>query len=151
VPGGADNILYGGGWWNLAEDEALLIECDPPSARYWSRQLSASPWFESLDFANRVNSLTGHQIALDPDGRFRVVISQRDPGIQNWLDTEGRRDGLITYRWVFSSNAPVPRSRVVELAELWAHLPAGTRRFDAAARRDQIARRQAAVARRFRT
>jgi hypothetical protein len=150
-PGGAGDVLYGGGWWNLAEDEALLIECEAPAARYWSIQLYSNPWFESLDFANRVNSLTGHQLHLDDDGRFRVVVAQRDPGVQNWLDTEGRREGLITYRWVFSSTAPVPSARLVKLAELPGLLPADTPRFDPADRRAQVARRQAAVARRFRT
>jgi hypothetical protein len=150
-PGGAGDVMYGGGWWNLGEDEALLIECEPPDARYWSIQLYSTPWFESLDFANRVNSLTGHQLRIDDDGRFRVVIAHRDPGVQNWLDTEGRREGLVTYRWVFSRTKPAPVSRVVKLAELRAQLPASAPDFGAADRRSQIARRQAAVARRFRT
>lgn len=150
-PGGAPDILYGGGWWNLADDEALLVECEPPAARYWSIQLYAYPWFESLDFANRVSSLTGHQIHVDDDGRFRVVISARDPGVQNWLDTEGRREGLVTYRWVFSDSRPAPVSRVLKLSELGGQLPASTPRFTPADRRAQVARRRAAVARRFRT
>ena len=150
-PGGAGDIHYGGGWWNLAEDEALLVECEPPDARYWSIQLYSFPWFESLDFANRVNSLTGHQIHVDDDGRFRIVISERDPGVHNWLDTEGRSAGLVTYRWVFSRTKPAPTSRVVKLAALREQLPATTPAFGAAERREQIARRRAAVARRFRT
>jgi hypothetical protein len=150
-PGGAGDIHYGGGWWKLAEDEALLVECEPPDARYWSIQLYSFPWFESLDLSNRVSSLTGHQIRLDDDGRFRVVISQRDPGVQNWLDTEGRRAGLVTYRWVFSRTKPAPVSRVVKLTELREQLPETTPAFGPTDRREQIARRRAAVARRFRT
>jgi hypothetical protein len=149
--GGAGDILYGGGWWNLAEDEALLIECEPPHARYWSIQLYSFPWFESLDFANRVSSLTGHQIHVDDDGRFRIAIAQRDPGIPNWLDTEGRQEGLVTYRWVFTRTAPAPSARVLKLAELRAQLPASTPAFGEAERRAQVAKRQAAVVRRFRT
>ena len=149
--GGAADILYGGGWWNLAEDEALVIECEAPRASYWSIQLYAFPWFESLDFANRVSSLTGHQIHVDDDGRFRVVVAPRDPGVQNWLDTEGRRDGLITYRWVFTQTSPAPSTRVVKRAELRAALPANTPVFGEAERRAQVAARQRAVARRFRT
>jgi hypothetical protein len=150
-PGGAGDIHYGGGWWNLAPDEALLVECEPPDARYWSIQLYSYPWFESLDFANRVSSLTGHQLHVDDDGRFRVVISERDPGVQNWLDTEGRSAGLVTYRWVFSRTKPAPTSRVVKLAALREHLPATTPAFGLEERREQVARRRAAVARRFRT
>jgi hypothetical protein len=150
-PGGAGDVMYGGGWWNLGEDEALLVECEAPDARYWSIQLYSYPWFESLDFANRVNSLTGHQLHVDDRGRFHVAIAHRDPGIQNWLDTEGRREGLVTYRWVFSRTKPAPVSRVVKLSELRTHLPDSTPSFGPVERQAQIARRQAAVARRFRT
>ncbi len=80
-----------------------------------------------------------------------MVVAHQDPGVHNWLDTEGRREGLVTYRWVFSSSAPAPKSRVVKLAELRAQLPASTPWLDAGARRAQIRGRQAAVARRFRT
>jgi len=149
-PGGAGDVLYGGGYYDLGEGQALLIESEPPDARYYSIQLYTPGWFESLDFANRLTSYTGHQLHLDEDGRFRVVIAHQDPGTPNWLDTEGRPDCLITYRWVFSRTAPTPTAKVVPLAELRAHLPASTPRVTAEERRGQIARRQAAVARRFR-
>jgi hypothetical protein len=150
VPGGAADILYGAGWWKLAPDEALLVECAAPAARYWSFLLYSSPWFESLDIANRSASLSGEQMQIDEDGRFRFAVASVDPGIPNWLDTEGRPEGLVSYRYVWSSDAPVPSSRVVKVASIREHLPAFTRAFDAAARRDQIVRRRRAIARRFR-
>jgi hypothetical protein len=150
VPGGAADILYGAGWWKLAPGEALLVECEAPVARYWSFQLYSAPWFESLDIANRSCSLSGDQMQIDEDGRFRFVVAASDPGIPNWLDTEGRPDGLVSYRYVWSENAPVPSSEVVKLASLREHLPDFTPGFDEAARRDQIARRRAAITRRFR-
>jgi hypothetical protein len=150
VPGGAADILYGGGGWSLAPHEAMLIEGVAPAARYWSFQLYSVPWFESLDIANRSTSLSGEQMQIDDDGRFRIAVASLDPGIPNWLDTEGRPEGLISYRYVWSSDAPVPATRVVRVASLREHLPAFTPRCDAALRRDQIARRRRAIARRFR-
>ena len=50
-PGGAGDILYGGGIWQLGEDEALLVDCEVPEASYWSIQLYTLGWFESLDVA----------------------------------------------------------------------------------------------------
>ncbi|MGH9025778.1 MAG: hypothetical protein ACRDWD_06650, partial [Acidimicrobiia bacterium] len=50
-------------------------------------------WFESLDIANRVVNLNGHQMHVDDDGKWRVVVAHYDPGVPNWLDTEGRRSG----------------------------------------------------------
>jgi hypothetical protein len=150
VPGGAADILYGGGWWNLADDECLLIESEPPRARYWSFQLYSAPWFESLDIANRLVSLNDEQMLVDSDGRFRLVVGARDPGVANWLDTEGRGAGMISYRYVWSENAPVPRTVKIPIAELRSHLSPRTEQFDAGQRRAQIAARRAAVARRFR-
>jgi hypothetical protein len=148
--GGAHNILYGGGWWDLAPDEALLVTCDAPDANYWSFQGYNAGWFESLDFANRTTSLNGHQIRVDDDGRFRLAIAHRDPGIENWLDTAGYRAGMVTYRWVLTTTEPAPECEVVPVAEVGARLAATTPGFTPAERRAQIHRRQVAVARRFR-
>jgi hypothetical protein len=149
--GGAHNILYGGGWWDLAPHEALLVTCDAPAANYWSFQGYNAGWFESLDFANRTTSLNGHQIRVDDDGRFRLVIAHGDPGIENWLDTAGHRAGMVTYRWVLTTNEPAPASEVVPLAEVAARVAETTPAFTAAERRAQVHRRQIAVAHRFRT
>jgi hypothetical protein len=148
--GGAREILYGGGWWQLAPEEALLIECELPDARYWSIQLYSFGWFESLDVARRTTSLSGHQIEADDDGAFRVVVAHDDPGVWNWLDTEGRSEGVISYRWVWSRTAPTPRATVVPATELRSRLPGSVRRVTPEERRAQLARREAAIARRFR-
>ena len=150
VPGGAADILYGGGWWNLGAGECLLIECEAPLARYWSFQLYSAPWFESLDIANRLVSLNCEQMQIDADGRFRLVVSASDPGIPNWLDTENRAAGMISYRYVWSHDAPVPITRKIARGDLRTHLSPLTPRCDEQARRTQIAQRRAAVARRFR-
>lgn len=148
--GGAHNILYGGGWWDLAPDQALLVTCDAPDANYWSFQGYNAGWFESLDFANRTTSLNGHQIRVDADGRFRLAIAHTDPGIENWLDTAGYRAGMVTYRWVLTTTEPAPECEVVPLAEVTDRVAGTTPRFTEAERREQIHRRQIAVARRFR-
>jgi hypothetical protein len=148
--GGAHNILYGGGWWDLAPDEALLITCDAPAANYWSFQGYTAGWFESLDFANRTTSLNGHQIRVDEDGKFRLAIAHADPGIENWLDTAGHPAGMVTYRWVLTTTEPAPDAAVVPLADVASRVADSTPAFGAEQRRAQIHRRQIAVAKRFR-
>ncbi|MBX3025020.1 DUF1214 domain-containing protein [bacterium] len=150
VPGGAADILYGAGAWHLADDEALVIRCTPPRARYWSIQLYSPHWFESLDIANRSNSFTGHTAHVDEDGDVRFVLAAHDPGSPNWLDTEGRPFGLVSYRWVWTETAPVPVAARLPLAAVATHLPAAHPRLDARARVEQIRRRRAALTRRFR-
>ena len=143
--GGADDIWYGNDAYRLAPDEVLLVEFDPPDARYWHIQL-VDLWFETLDYANRQTSLNGHQLVRDADGRVRVVIAHRDPGVPNWLDTAGHAEGLIQYRYVWTKNAPEPRARLLPWSALGEALPAGTPRVTPEARRRQIAARQAHVA-----
>lgn len=150
VSGGAADILYGAGSWQLADDEALVIRCTPPRARYWSIQLYSPHWFESLDVANRSNSFTGHTAHVDADGDVRFVVAARDPGSPNWLDSEGRPTGLVSYRWVWTETTPVPVATRVPLARLVEHLPPSHPRLDAAARVEQIRRRRAAITARFR-
>ena len=84
-------------------------------------------------------------------GAADIVVAAEDPGVQNWLDTEGRATGMVSYRWVFTDDAPSPTSTVVPVAELRDHLPADTPAFGPADRRAQVEARQAAIASRFRT
>ena len=120
------------GSWELGEDEALVIEVTPPEALYWSVSLG-NHWWETIDYANRQSSLNGHQASLDDDGVFRAVVSHTDPGVANWLDTAGNRQGPMIFRWVRAQGAPVPTTRVVSVAKIDAALPAHTalRRPDA--------------------
>jgi hypothetical protein len=53
---------------------------------------------------------------------FRAVISQRDPGIANWLDTTGATQGCITYRWNQADSNPVPTLELVAFDDLAARL-----------------------------
>jgi hypothetical protein len=144
--GGSDRIRYGAGWWELTDDDALVVEFAEPDADYWSFQLYSTPWFESLDVRNRVNSLTGESAAVDADGVVRIVVGGRDPGRANWLDTEGRPAGMISYRFVGCDAPPAPTVRPFDPTGVDA---AGTP-FDADARRAQIAARRRGIARRFR-
>jgi hypothetical protein len=139
---------FGIGYWALRGDQALIVEVKPPRAKYWSLHLG-NFWMESLDFANHQSSLNGLQARLDADGVFRAVIAQRDPGVPNWLDTAGHAEGSMIYRWNQADGAPIPTTRLVELARVRDALPADTPRVSPAERAEQIARRRAHVQRRF--
>ncbi len=149
-PGGALNIAYGAGFWELDDDTAWLITVDPPDAFHWSVQTHTWPWFESGDFTHRRTSLNDTDVHVDGDGRVRIVVSSRDPGVPNWLDTEGRRTGLVVHRWVRSRDEPTPRSVVTPLDQLTEHLPDDHPVVSPDERRRQLARRRLAVQRRFR-
>jgi hypothetical protein len=145
--GGADDIVYGNDWWKLGPDEALVIECEVPDARYWAFQL-CDVWFKTLDYADRQTSLNGAQAVLDRDGRFRCVVAHRDPGVPNWLDACGHPEGMIQYRYVWTRTRPTPALRAVPLAGVRDHLPADHPRVSPAERQAALAARRAHVQRR---
>lgn len=147
--GGAADIAYGSCIWQLAPDEALLITGDVPDADYWGFALHTLAWLESGDFADRQVSLNHLQAHVDGDGKVRIAVAHDDPGVANWIDSEGRERGMLVYRWVWARTCPVPSAAVVPLADVAAHFPADHPRLDAAARRASLARRREAAWRRY--
>ena len=137
------------GYFQLKEDEALLVEAPVADCRYTNIQL-ANPWMESLDYASHQASLNHRTAHVDADGRVRYVVSMRDPGIQNWLDTAGWAEGSLCARWTRCAEYPTGiTARLIKLDELDRHLPADTPRVDPAQRKRIIAARQAAISRRY--
>jgi hypothetical protein len=136
------------GSWELAADEALVVEVEPPRGLYWSYSLG-NPWWETIDYGRHQSSLNGHQAVVDDDGLLRVVIAHEDPGFANWLDTAGHSAGPVILRCVRTETAPVPTTRVVKFADVAAELPAGTHRVTPDARAATMEKRRIAVSRRF--
>jgi hypothetical protein len=60
---------------------------------------------------------------VDSDGVVRLVIAHDDPGVHNWLDTQGFSNGNLTYRNLMSQNLARFRTRLVQRSELLDALP----------------------------
>jgi hypothetical protein len=115
--GGDPNIRIWLGLWELAEDEALVIEMTPPACHYWNFQLG-NIWAESLDYRFRRVHINNGQAQLRDDGSLQLVVSGKNPGHPNWMDTAGHAHGTMCVRWVLADSHPEPKCRVVKLAEL---------------------------------
>ena len=115
--GGDPNIAYFHSYWRLAPDEALLVETTPPQCDYWNFQL-ANHWLESLDYRYFQIHVNQHSAVYESDGSVRVVVAHEDPGLPNWLDTCGHRQGTMCWRWIRASAHPQPATRVVRLGTL---------------------------------
>jgi hypothetical protein len=90
------------------------------------------------------------QARIDSDGRFRAVVSRRDPGVPNWLDKADYPWGIVQLRWNRASDHPDPTMKKVPFAAVRDHLPADTPVVTPEARREQLrARREAAQLRRI--
>ena len=147
--GGAPSIAYGAGWWELDRGDALLVATDVPDADYWGWTAHHRYRLDSGDFANRQTSLNMVQTVVDDDARVRIVVAHDDPGVPNWIDTEHQPEGMLTYRSIGTRSRPTLEARVVPLAELREHVPRSCPVIDASERREQLARRRAAVLARY--
>ena len=117
---GNTHAYYAAAPYQLAADEALLIEGRFPQGTF-ANIVVWNHFMQSLDFANRTVSFNRNQIDYEDDGSFRLVLAHEDPGVANWLHTEGRESGVIYWRWVFpTEQPPTPVGTVVKLAELTA-------------------------------
>jgi hypothetical protein len=109
--------LYMIGTFRLAEDEALVIDLEPPDTRYWSVTLE-NVWHECIDPRRRNSSLTNAAAVATSERLVRITISASDPGVDNWLDTGGRHRGFVIVRWLDNPTAPPLSTRVVPLADI---------------------------------
>ena len=148
---GVRDLQYSHAFVSLPDDEALVIEIDPADAPLWDVMLYNRSWYEALDFANRPTSLNHRQVQANADGTVRIVVANTDPGVANWLDTEGRAEVLATIRWFRPPAQPTVRAQVVPRAQLAEYLPDDTAAIDVQARRDEVARRTAHAAWRYRS
>ncbi|MCB0994949.1 MAG: DUF1214 domain-containing protein [Acidimicrobiales bacterium] len=140
-------------FWDLAPDQALVIEADIPAARYWSAQLYMSGTFELVDPYGHITSRNHNQTVVSSDSRVRWVLSHRDPGVANWLDAAGRRNGLLTLRWFWPTGEAgmTPTTQVVALEDVAGTLPPDTISVSAEERAAELASRQDHLRWRFRT
>jgi len=124
--------------FELAEDEALIIEMDKaPDGTYWSFQLG-DVWSRSLDFTNYLTSINKQEASVADDGSITIVVSHSDPGIKNWLDTAGRVEGTIVFRNYRATTQPVPATRKVSLSDLDEELPRNIERVTLEQRQQHI-------------
>jgi hypothetical protein len=149
-PGALVKQVYWPACFQLAEDEALVIETELPAKRpYWNIQLN-DPYFNALEYVYRLSSTNGHSARVSSDGKFRAVISLGDPGVPNWLDPAGYTEGGIYGRWYDCDSEPVPTINRVKLAALRQHLPADTPFVTPAERAEELRQRVRACQRRRR-
>jgi hypothetical protein len=98
TPGGLATQYSSAGHFDLTGDQALVITLPVTDAPYLGFQLG-SRWYISLDYTNHQTSLNGSQAQADPDGKIRIVVAEKNPGVTNWVETLGHRRGFLQFRW----------------------------------------------------
>jgi hypothetical protein len=115
--GGDPSIHYVHGYWQLAPDEALVIDAEIPRCKFWNIQVD-NYWMESMDYRYLPAHLNAHTASRNADGTVRIVIAHENPGVPNFLTTAGHREGSMLLRWVDADRHPTPECRVVKTASL---------------------------------
>lgn len=133
--------------WHLQPDEALIVEMDNHDG-FWIFGMGGV-FAGSMDFLYRPVSYTPARTVVDDDDVVRLVIAHTDPGVHNWLDTQGFSDGNLTYRNLLSRNTATFRTRLVKHAEIRDILPPDTVGVDAGARAQQLLNRYRSIKLRY--
>ncbi|QFS92970.1 hypothetical protein FIV07_19605 [Mycobacterium sp. THAF192] len=150
--GAMRNQVYVMGRFDLNPGEAFVVDVNDGGAEYFTVPLS-NIWGTTLDICDRTGSLNKAQSVPNEDGTYTYVISPTDPGVANWIDSDGLREGILTLRMAeFGEHGPREdlgaHSRVVPLDELEKAVPT-LRRVSAQQRATELAERRAAYLRRL--
>ncbi|TJZ75731.1 DUF1214 domain-containing protein [Rhodococcus oryzae] len=153
TPGGLATQFSSVGHYELTDDQAMIITVPKSDAPYQGFQLG-SLWYISLDYTGHQTSLNNAQAQADPDGMIRMVVSERNPGVTNWIETVGHPRGYLQFRWQRTSReftpADGPTVEVVNLDEVASKLPFHEQnKITSEDWTARIAARQAAVANRM--
>ena len=126
TPGGLSSQFSSIGHYAVSDDEAMVVTVPVSECAYQAIQIG-SRWYVSTDYEHHQTSLSRAQSQADPDGRFRYVISERDPGIRNWLETCGHPAGVMMLRWQRLTRALTaadgPEVEVVPFDDVPSRLP----------------------------
>ena len=144
--------VYVAGRFDLEPGQAFVVDVSDGGAEYFTVPLS-NVWGTTLEIVDRTGSLNKHQSEPNADGTYTYVLCPEDPGVHNWLDTDGLREGILTLRMAeFPEGGPRPdlsaTGRVVDLDRLDEEVP-DLRRLTPEERRAQLADRRAAYLRRL--
>ena len=118
--GGDADIIYYHSYWRLSEDEALVIKVKPPECENWNFQLS-NYWMESLDYRYFNICINKATAEYDKDGNVRIIVSHKNPGLPNHIDTCNHFEGTMCWRWYRLAEGAVavePECKVVNINDV---------------------------------
>jgi hypothetical protein len=110
-------IGYAGVSFRLREDEAILIEGRDVPCRYWSCQVF-DHFLRAGDYRHYPVALNNRQVLFDDDGSFRIYACRKNPGVKNWICTDGLDRGQVVLRTLLAETDLDPAMSVIKIAEI---------------------------------
>lgn len=138
--------VYVAGRFDLQPGQAFVVDVSDGGAEYFTVPLG-NTWGTTLNIYGSTSSLNKAQSKPNEDGTYTYVIGPENPGVHNWIDSDGLREGFLTLRMAEfgpggASEDLAATGRVIDLDDLDAELP-HVERIDEAGRAAQMAERQA--------
>ncbi|CDP85664.1 MULTISPECIES: DUF1214 domain-containing protein [Mycolicibacterium] len=147
--------LQSAGYFQLKDDEAMIITVDPGDAEYFVVPVT-NDWTITNDTRNQQTSLNNSQAVKNADGTYTIVVSKNDPGVANWVSTGGLNQGTISMRFQGvdpdATNMPTVSTQVVNVSEVKGILEGDPNTTDEQLNYDraqQLAERKAGYDRRY--
>jgi hypothetical protein len=112
-------IQYLGAWYRLRDDEAIEITGKDVPCRYWSCQI-LTRYLESGDYRFHKVGLNNRQVKLAEDGSFTIHACHENPGVDNWVCTQGYENGHILIRTLLADPLMEASFSVVKRDEIQA-------------------------------
>ncbi len=139
---------------DLPTGQALVVTVGKSDARYQGFEI-ADAFGQTLPYATHTSSLNATQATTGSDGKLHFVVSPTDPGVPNWIDTQGRTRGLLFLRWQgLPGPLPAddaPTAELVPISSVRDALPTDTPTITPAQRKAELAKRSRDTAVRVRT
>eukprot|EP01083_Nonionella_stella_P001057 3048_1 len=129
--GGDPNIFYYHSYYELMNDEALVIKaCIPNKCLFWNFQLN-NHWMESLDYVHfpiHINGDKARYVCEKEKKCVYVVVSHHEYLNQevllpleyrecnvNWLSTAYHNKGTMLFRWLCAEKYQHPTTKLIKL------------------------------------
>jgi hypothetical protein len=150
--------LQSAGYFQLADDQALVLTIRPNNAAYFNVPVT-NDWTITDNYWDQQTSLNIAQARSNTDGSYTLVVSPTQPvlaggtSVWNWVSTGGLNQGTMAIRFqsidLNNPTTPTVSSQVVSLSNLSSVLPAGTVVVTPIERQAQLTARKQGFDRRF--
>ena len=133
--------------FKLKSDEAFVITLTSGKSSYWVLPVTTMGLL-TQDPENNIVSFNPYQSAQNKNGSYTFVLSAKDTGIRNWIDTSKLSQGTLMVRWQGlpkgdgTAKGIQLYSQVVKIDDLDKVLPSETERLDEDGRQRQIEQRR---------
>jgi hypothetical protein len=110
-------IGYSGVSYKLADDEVIVVSAKNVPCRYWSCQVF-DHYLTAGDYRHHPVAINDRQVVYEDDGSFRIYASKENPGVKNWICTEGHRRGQVVVRTLLADSDLDPEMKVIKRSEI---------------------------------